>query len=402
MIASTRHSYKRVNLGKESRLQSFIDEYSRVANIFVNAIWAGLSEDLSVSLFQDYKLFNIETFLSARATQCAANQAAGIVKSCIEKQRRRLWVRKNRNPDVKDVRFSPPKDGFVAPQLNANCVKFRIDGTGHFAGFAKLSSLGTERIMLPIDKTSQFSKWKNLGAKLLPSIKLFKRGFQLSWKLERKPGAKGSKILGVDQGYKTVATLSDGQATPEICPHGHSLESVIGKLSRKKKGSKSFAKAQVHRKNFVNWSINQLDLSNVAEVRVEKVVNIRKGVRTSRNMSHWSNPEIRDKIFRRCEMLEVPVVEQSCLYRSQRCSNCGLVRKANRIGKIYSCKSCGFVCDADLNAAKNHEADLPSIPLAFRGLRKNLGPGFLWNPTGIFDSNGSELIVPDSHAKIFQ
>ena len=45
----------------------------------------------------------------------------------------------------------------------------------------------------------------------------------------------GNKIIGIDQGLKTVATLSDGQTTPDTDCHGHSLQSVIKKLSRKKK-----------------------------------------------------------------------------------------------------------------------------------------------------------------------
>lgn len=403
MIASTRHSYKSLNSRKSERLQEFIEEYSRVAGLIVESLWANLPDDLSVSKYQDYKSFSIQNKLSARAMQCAANQAAGIVKAAVEKQRRRLWVRDNRNPDVEDVKFCKPKINFIAPQLNANCLDFEIGESKAFAGFVKLASLGDFlKILAPIDITSQLRKWENAGANLSPSIKLFKKGFQLSWSLERSPVSQGAKVIGLDQGYKTVATLSDGQTTPEKDHHGHSLESVIGGLSRKKKGSKGFSKAQTHRKNFVNWSINQLNLSGLKELRLEKVVNIRHGKSCSRSMSHWSNPEIRDKILRRCEWLEVPVVEQSCVYRSQRCSCCGLVRKANRKGKIYECKGCGKVGDADLNAALNHEADLPPIPFGFRVLRKNLGSGLLWTPSGIFEVDGSELIVPDSQAKIFQ
>lgn len=402
MIASTRHSYKFLNFKKKQNLLYFIEEYSRVANIMVKKIWDTLPEDLTLPLFQDYKKFSIETFLSARVLQCAANQATGIIKSCIEKQRRRLWVQKNKNSEIKDIKFSAPKEGFIAAELNSNCVNIKLDNCEFFAGFIKLGSIGINKILLPIDKTSQFLKWENLGAKLSLFVKLFKHGFQLSWKLERSPKPQGDKIIGIDQGYNTVATLSDGQVTPNSDCHGHSLKSVIDKLSRKKKGSKSFKRAQTHRKNFINWSISQLDFSNIKEVRLERVINIRKGVKSSRKMNHWSNPEIRDKIIRQCEILEVPVVEQSCFYRSQRCSSCGSVRKANRKGKTYECKNCGFVCDADLNAANNHEVDLPDIPINLRGCKLNLGNGFFWKPEGLFNYDGSELIVPDSQAKIFQ
>jgi transposase len=85
--------------------------------------------------------------------------------------------------------------------------------------------------------------------------------------------------------------------------HEHSLSSILDKLSRKKKGSKAFKRAQIHRKNFVHWSVNQINFEGVKEVRLEKVVNIRFGKKSSRKMSHWSNPEIRDKIKRKCEKL---------------------------------------------------------------------------------------------------
>ena len=231
------------------------------------------------------------------------------------------------------------------------------------------------------------------------SLKLFKDRFQLSWDWERSPHEQGEKIIGIDQGMKDLCTLSDGQTTPKTCPHGHSYESIISKLSRKKKGSKAFRKAQKHKKNFVNYSVNQLNFKDVKEVRLEKVVNVRLGKSSSRSMSHWSNPEIRDKIKRRCEELEVPVVEQSCAYRSQRCSNCGLVRKANRKGKVYSCKGCGSELDADLNASLNHKQDLTPVPFAFFGQKLNLGEGFYWKPDGFYKSDGSELIVQSSQQR---
>ena len=34
---------------------------------------------------------------------------------------------------------------------------------------------------------------------------------------------------------------------------------------------------------------------------------------------------------------------QSSAYRSQRCSGCGIVRKQNRIGKVYKCNNCNLI-----------------------------------------------------------
>lgn len=408
MIGSTRHSYGFANLDKRDRLNAFVEEYDRVCLFALDFLWDSLDEDLNLPTFLDYKTIPIETDMAKRALQCAVNQAGSIIRSAIEKQRRRIWVKKNKNAHVKDVEFRKPKLNHVDPQLNSNCVDFEFDDQNHFEGFIRIHSIGSaygSNIKLPVNSNSQYIKWKvERKAKLCGSVKLFKNRFQLAWEWERKPEPKGDKIIGIDQGLNTVCTLSDGQTTPSTCPHRHSLESVLAKLSRKKKGSKAFRRAQTHRKNFVNYSINQLNFKDVKEVRLEKIVNIRFGKTSSRNMSHWSNPEIRDKIKRRCEELEVPVVEQSCAYRSQRCSSCGLVRKANRKGKKYLCKNCGFESDADLNAALNHEQDLPIVLFALLGQKLNLGNGFFWKTNGFFvDSDGSESIVQSNQqTNIFQ
>ena len=112
-------------------------------------------------------------------------------------------------------------------------------------------------------------------------------------------------------------------------------------------------------------------------------------------MSHFANADIEKAIISKCELDGVRLNFQPSMYRSQRCSGCGIVRKANRCGKIYKCKSCGLEIDADLNAAKNHAITLPSLPVNLRHLKLNL-KGFYWNSKGLFDLDGSELRVPDT------
>ena len=55
--------------------------------------------------------------------------------------------------------------------------------------------------------------------------------------------------------------------------------------------------------------------------------------------------------------------------------------------------------DADLNAAKNHEIDLPKLPFGIRNQKINFKNGFFWNPLGITLYDGSELRVPTSYKK---
>jgi hypothetical protein len=42
-------------------------------------------------------------------------------------------------------------------------------------------------------------------------------------------------------------------------------------MTRKQKGSKSFKRTSNHRKNFINWSINQLNLDNIKEIGLERI-----------------------------------------------------------------------------------------------------------------------------------
>jgi len=98
--------------------------------------------------------------------------------------------------------------------------------------------------------------------------------------------------------------------------------------------------------------------------------------------------------------MEVPLIEQDSTYRSQRCFECGNVRKANRKGSEYNCRRCGSVDDSDHNASMNHSIDLPPIPFELRSLKKNLKDGFLWNSDGFFSLDGVELRVPLSKQTI--
>jgi len=399
MIRSTRHHIKDLNSLKSSNYQDFLSDYSDYVNAAIDYVWENgygefsiKNESLSLPQYLDYKKIPIKSPLSARAKSSAMSQVSSVIRSVTEKQRRRIWVQKNKNSNVKNIQFSKPNLGFIQANLSSKCCDFRLS-SGKFHGFLKLKSIGEKygTILIPVIRHPR-------GDGVLQGGFLFSRkSVQLVWDKPITPVEKGNKILGIDQGLLTVASLSDGQKTPATCPHGHSLSSVLDKVSRRKKGSRGFQRAIAHRKNLVNFSINKLNFQGVKEVRLEKVTNIRYGKKSSRKTSHWSNPEIRDKIKRRCEELEVPVVEQSCSYRSQRCNQCGQVRKANRKGKIYSCKNCGYASDADTNASMNHVVDLPEIPWAFLGQKLNIGNGFFWKPQGFFNFDGAELRVPRSH-----
>jgi hypothetical protein len=421
MIRTTNHTLKFTNTNKYLGLQTFLNECKYIAQLYLDYLWINKinytiknkesffdiqNNELDIpsmlsNVDIENNILNINSTLSARVKKCILTQILGIIKATTEKQRRRIWVfnklceegKYNERLYNKIQKYLPLKPSIdnINYEFNSLCCTFQPCESGEFNGFLQLASLGKnyEKIRIPIKYHRNNKKYKDW--KQLTSFLVGKDFVNIRWENEVSMKEEG-EVVGADQGKLTVVTLSDRQITPKVNNHGHSLDSIIDTLSRKRKGSKKFKKAQKHRENFIHWSINQLNLNNVKHLKLEEVINIGYKNKTSRILSHWTNTIIRDKISSRCEEYGVHYTLQSCTYRSQRCSECGLVRKSNRKGKVYICSGCGFSDDADYNASCNHEQDLPDIPLKLRKLNLNR-KGFYWKDTGFYSLAGDDLTV---------
>lgn len=425
-IKISRHFINEANTGKIKNYDLLLKEALRVLNIFVDHIWNnGLEYNAKkgekricnpangyyeVPQFYDYNKISVDTFLSARMKSSLSTQACGIVKSKVELQKRRIYVlskledKKEKIPkDEKDIsrlraliKKKTPKMPIIknmAIELSSkNAV---IIETNKEFDFLKLKSLGIKDIYIPIRHHKHSRKLEGKG-KRMNSFLLGNDYINLRWDIELPPKKKNGSTVGGDTGKNTILTLSNEETTDfHVHPHGHTLDSIMRKMSNKKKGSKGFKKSQILRTNFINWSVKILNLEDVKQINLEEINNIFYKNKTSRFMSSWTNAEIVSAINNRCEELGVQVRLQSSIYRSQRCSHCGLVRKANRKGKIYKCNGCDLTIDSDLNGAKNHEVELKSIPVALRRLKLNR-KGFFWTSKGFFNLDGSALRVPDT------
>ena len=416
------------NAGKFGRYAEFLREYRRVAKVCLDVLWdegwlsgskgrirlfdpESDSLDCPKGMNREINDAIGETTLSARALKCCSDQVCGIAKSATEKRRRLLWLvsklRSEGKPTAKVERklrsVTKPNVSRINAELNSICCDFR-KGTS-FDGFLQLKCLGEAfgRIRIPVKLHRGSAKWES--GRMMASFLLANGYVAVRWEREAPPPRETGVSVGADQGKNKVLALGEAVSedaamrgresfTERTDIHGHSLDSIMDRLSRRRKGSKAFRRSQEHRKNFINWSINSLNLDGIREVRLEGIGNIAYGKRTSRKMSHWTNTLIRDKLLSTCESLGVQAIQQDPAYRSQRCSRCGQVRKANRKGEAYACANCGLEIDADLNAARNHAQDLPKIPEALRRLRRNFGKGFLWKPDGFFTMAGEEFTVP--------
>jgi hypothetical protein len=308
MIRSTKVSNKFSNEGKLEQLRSFVDEYRNVVSEFVDLLW---EMEKVPTLLPKEITSQVETWLSARMLQCAGKQASGIVRGTKKKQNKRLYVINKLKEECKfkqarklqaiyDKNNSKkPNINEVEPELDSRFVKLDIENDTSFDGYITLTSLGNKlKLELPFKKTKHYNKLDVLG-QVKNGVRLSKKNFTFMFDIEEPQKQEGS-VIGIDIGKYDVLSCSNGFQT-KTNNHGHDLNSILNRMSRKKKGSKAFTKEERHRTNYINWSINQLNLSNIGEVRIERIKNMRKGRRISRMLSHWTYTDIFGKLKSICE-----------------------------------------------------------------------------------------------------
>ena len=366
MIRTSKLSTKLINKNKSTKLDSFIVEYKKVVQYYIDYLWNKLDDNYNCSKFISTKDYE-SIILSQRAIKCASTQACGIVKSNTEKARKLIWIIDKLKKENKDtfyfeqklinLKINKPeiKNNFNCELNSICCDLMKRNGIW----FLQLKSIGKNfgKIRIPIKPHRQTLKWLKQG-KILNSFLISNNYVNLRFEIKNELKKEG-KIIGLDQGITSCITLSDGQISVDD-NHGWNLSKILSKLCKKKKGSKGFKRIQELRKNYINWSINQLNLSNIRQLNVEKLHDVRRNKKVDKFRSYWTYTLIMDKLKRYCEEQKVFVKEQCCVYRSQRCNVCGLVRKSQRKGKIYKCQ-CGYIGDSDLNASLNHEIELPEV-----------------------------------------
>jgi transposase len=406
MILSSGISLKFANSNKKRLLNDFIAEYQRAVEFYVDYLWIECGIDKQNYNVSKYISSDVKPIsnLSARALKCAATQSCGIVKSRVKKLSKYQYIIKKHQKNGKDIsnlqskydklldRLKKPNSRQIYPELNSICCSYMEKKTKEFDGLFILFSLGKSygKISIPVKHTKHFNHLSAKGNKktsfLITNTKAHMR---FDFVIEEK---KIGSVEGADQGISTCVTVSDGQVTKKDI-HGHDLKSILKKISRKKKGSKAFRRAQHHRTNYINWSIKQLNFDNIKQLNLEKLRNVGKGKSKSRLLQSFSYKEIRTAIAKTCSLAGVQLKETSNAYRSQRCNNCGFVHKSSRRGELFKCKPCGYTNNADLNAAMNHRDILYDLPSRFRHL-PNKTSGFYWTTEGLFDVGGSAITVP--------
>lgn len=184
------------------------------------------------------------------------------------------------------------------------------------------------------------------------------------------PKGKPCEFLGVDLGIVNIATTSDGD---NFC--GKAIKNVRyrnQKLRKKlqSKGTKSAKRLLKKRRRKeqrfatdVNHCISK-KIINVAKdtqrgIAIEDLGGIRDRVNTVRKaqrvaLSNWAFYQLRQFLTYKAILAGVELVAVDPRNTSRTCTKCGNIDKKNRKTQSkFQCTVCGFVANADINAAIN-------------------------------------------------
>ena len=187
--------------------------------------------------------------------------------------------------------------------------------------------------------------------------------------------------VGIDVGVTDFITDSNGARVEpvDLTKHNEKIKEFATKLSSHQKGSMSFLKTLEKLKMWymkrtrtlisfahkVSNYYTQFKVVVFEDLRIKNMTKKATGTVENPNPNSSAKRALNRKIMsmawgRFFTILKYKLDDCGSLamrvdskYTSQTCSNCGVVNKENRDGKLYSCNQCGIVIDADHNAAIN-------------------------------------------------
>lgn len=340
MIRSSQHTLKFSNDGKLEYLEQLFQDYQADLQDYIDLIWEG---KLPLKILMSSK--------NLPALRCKHSQ----YKSIIYKQASEI-IRSQRNKKIK----TKPEVKNISIILTENLVKYSTNAKS-FDEFIQLtlpykkdnSKWNYLSIRVPIKQHKQSLKFKDWTRKKSVQLRKINGNFYLTFFYEKEQPAKKEQgaSLGIDIGYKKLIATSDNQVL------GKEMIQVYDRISRKVQGSKNFKQSLKFRDYEINRICNELNLSQVSNLYIEALKNVKHKSKFSKKFNHklqrWSYQKATVKIERLCEEQGIELVKVSPAYTSQTCSKCGFVDSHSRKGETFECTNCKIILDADYNASLN-------------------------------------------------
>lgn len=175
------------------------------------------------------------------------------------------------------------------------------------------------------------------------------------------------EFIGVDLGLIEIAALSNGITfnSKELQEYREKRQKVRSSLQSKgtkncKKVLKRLSGKERTHGTIINHTISKqivkIAKSEGKGIAIENLKGIRfsadnKSKKFRTRIGKWSFHQLKQFLTYKCLLNGIKLIEVPPAYTSKTCHNCLHIGK--RQGKVFTCKNCNSVFDADVNAAKN-------------------------------------------------
>ncbi len=342
IIRSTKCSLKFSSSRKRKELSNILSEYGKVVNFYIEYFWNNSFSASKSQLLKPIVDLAKHSWLSARLRKVAAREAIDMINSC-----------KNRWKDKATMPFHKGKRMHVSSTI-ADLILSRK--SKEFDAWLHLCCIGNKIVIdLPIRFHKHYNKYYNIG-KRLNSYIITENSVQFSFEVKTDEKRKGTKVIGIDTGLNSLASLSNGKQ------YGNDIEHYIQKIKKCRQGSNAQKSSRRALKQKINEVIKEIFLKEDPDVIVvEKLSNmghrskvkrlLTKNIR--RSIGTWNWRYWLKRLQQHTELNRVSFRSVLPHYTSQTCPRCGHVDRLNRKGKIFMCLKCDHADNADINAGIN-------------------------------------------------
>lgn len=180
-----------------------------------------------------------------------------------------------------------------------------------------------------------------------------------------QPHTSSGETLGVDRGlYKIAVTSKGGEYTSNQVRavrrrHQHNRATLQQKGTRSaKRRLKAMSGREKRFMSDINHCVSKhlAHTPSIGRIALENLTGIRRNRcnKTTRKwLGQWAFHQLEFNIIYKAHQQGIEVALVDPAYTSQRCSTCGYTAKNNRRKGTFACRSCGFIANADVNAAIN-------------------------------------------------
>ena len=213
-----------------------------------------------------------------------------------------------------------------------------------------------------------------LNAAKLGVTRSGKAYINLIYRVPQPTQAPSGETLGVDRGlYKIAVTSRGGEYTSNRVravrrKYQHNRATLQQKGTRSaKRRLKAMSGREKRFMSDVNHCVSKhlVHTPNIGRIALENLTGIRRNRcnKTTRKwLGQWAFHQLEHYIIYKAHQQGIEVVLVDPAYTSQRCSACGYTDRNNRRKGTFACRECGFIANADVNAAINirNKAFLPT------------------------------------------